>query len=226
MKNIVLLIRSFNRPKYLKSTLKSILSADIDLCIKRYIYDDGSNDQEINNLLTNPEYINVKNKEFIVFKNKTNQGCKLSYVTALNIIKYDNSNLQDFLICTIDNDVIVKPEFITHLTNGYDNIFSKYKHNNILLTGFNPTNAHLTIIEDNGSFYRKTSCGGVNFVFHINFIDFIIEFWIKNLDWGVIYEMVNRQMPICSLKKSVINHCGHIGLNSRGEKYTDTDVNF
>ena len=44
--NIVFLIRSFNRPEYLKDTLTSVLKSDIDLCFKRYIYDDGSSDPE------------------------------------------------------------------------------------------------------------------------------------------------------------------------------------
>ena len=223
MKNIVLLIRSYNRPKYLESTLKSVLSSDIDICTKRYIYDDGSNDTNTNHLLSNNDYINVKGKEFIVVKGNTNKGCTISYVDALNYIKNDNND-EELLICTIDNDVVVKPNFISILMNEYTKAYNKYNTLNLLLTGFNPTNAHLNILENNGSYYRKESCGGVNFVFHIKFIDLIIKQWGIKEDWGVIYEMRKHNMPICCLTNSVINHIGYHGLNSFGNP--DLDAKF
>jgi len=220
---IILLIRSYNRPEYFEKTLKSVLDADIDLCIKRYIYDDGSDDETTINLLTNNEYINVNKKEFYVIRS-VNEGCKISYIKALEYIKNDNTDLSNYLICTIDNDIIAKPNFISILINEYINAYNKYLTFDILLTGFNPKNAHVNMIEDNGSFYRKSSCGGVNFVFHINFIDFIISGWNLFLDWGVVDEMNRQDMPICCLKKSVINHFGYFGLNSNG--YADNDSEF
>lgn len=221
MKNVILLIRSYERPEYLETTLKSVLSSDIDICTKRYIYDDASNDIDTNRLLSNKDYVNVKGKEFIVIKGRTNRGVKLSYVDALNYIKNYNND-EELLICTIDNDVIVKPNFISVLMNEYTNAHNKYNTLNILLTGFNPTNAHVNFIEDNGSYYRKESCGGVNFVFHIKFIDFIIKQWDIQEDWGVIYEMIKQDMPICCLTNSVINHIGYHGVNSFGNPDLDS----
>ena len=40
--NIILLVRSFNRPQILKMIIKSLLNSNIDKCMKRYIYDDCS----------------------------------------------------------------------------------------------------------------------------------------------------------------------------------------
>ena len=216
MKNIILLIRSHNRPDYLEQTLKSVLQSDIDICEKRYIFDDCSDNEKTNEILSNKNYINVPGKEFIVLKNDTNQGCKLSYIKALDYIKIDNNNQENLLICTIDNDVIVKSNFISTLLNEYQNIYNHYNSYEILLTGFNPTNSHLNIIEDFGSYYRKQSCGGVNFVFHIKFLDFIKTFWEENLDWG---------MPLLCLKKSILNHVGLNGLNS-SQNHIDEDTNF
>jgi len=221
---IILLIRSYNRPEYLEKTLSSVLSSDIDICVKRYIFDDCSDDNNVIQLLSNKDYIYVKGKEFIPLRRKKNLGCKESYIEALNYIKkiYSESN---FLICTIDNDVIVKPDFISVIKEEYYKAYEKYKTFDILLTGFNPTNAHVNMIEDNGSYYRKTSIGGVNFIFHIKFIDFIIDNWsIGDSDWGVVNKMNDCDMPICCLKKSVVNHIGCIGLNS-GETY-DNDEFF
>ena len=73
---IIFLVRSHNRPEYLLETLRSTLLADIDLCTKRYIYDDGSKDTDTLYLLSNPSYINVKGKEFKVILNESNRGCR------------------------------------------------------------------------------------------------------------------------------------------------------
>lgn len=246
MKNTILLIRSFNRPEYLEKTLQSVLASDIDLCVKRYIYDDGSTDANTLELLSSDEYMNVKGKEFTVIKSPNNYGCKQSYVEALDHIRFDvRDNYQDvvvqpngivlnklddshanLLICTIDNDVIVKPDWITILSKEYYNAFNKYNTFDLLLTGFNPTNAHLNIIEDNGTYYRKYTCGGVNFVFHFNFVSFIRDMWSEGLD-DRVNDMMNCQgMPLCCLKKSVLNHIGLIGLNSTGISRSDTDEIF
>lgn len=225
MRKIILLIRSYNRPKYLETTLKSVLESDIDLCYKRYIYDDASDDDKTNNILINNEYINISEKEFIVIKDEVNQGCKMSYIKALNYIK-DNNDDDDFIICTIDNDVIVKPDFISIILKEYDNIYVHYQTYNILLTGFNPTNAHLNMMEEFESYYRKETCGAVNFVFHKNFVDFIITHWFEDLDWGIIWAMKDRNMPLLCLKKSIINHIGYYGLNAQGYGLVDEDINF
>lgn len=226
MYKIILLIRSHNRPEYLEKTLKSVLESDIDLCYKRYIYDDGSDNDKTNQILINNDYINVYGKEFIVMKDDINQGCKMSYVKALDFIKENNDNNSDLIICTIDNDVVVKPDFISIILNEYENICNHYQSKEILLTGFNPTNAHLNMIEDFGSYYRKETCGGVNFIFHISFLDFIKTNWyVHDNDWGVNWAMKDRNMPLLCLKKSVVNHIGLFGLNSFGIT-TDEDCNF
>lgn len=220
---IILLIRSYNRPEYLEKTLQSVLDADINLCVKRYIYDDGSTDERTINLLSNDHYVNVKDKEFIVIRD-VNQGCQQSYISALNYIKNDN-NISNYLICTLDNDVVVKPNFISTIIQGYFYSFIKYKTFNLLLTAFNPTNAHVSMIKDWGFIYRKQSCGGVNFIFHIDFMNFIIEYWNIQEDWGVVNGMNKADFPICCLKKSVVNHCGNFGMNSHDMQY-DRDDNF
>lgn len=225
MRKIILLIRSYNRPEYLETTLKSVLESDIDLCYKRYIYDDASDDDKTNNILINNDYINISKKEFIVIKDDVNHGCKMSYIKALNYIK-DNNDDDDFILCTIDNDVIVKPDFISIILKEYDNIYLQYQTYNFILTGFNPTNAHLTKWEEFESYYRKETCGAVNFVFHISFADFIITYWFEDLDWGVNWAMKDRNMPLLCLKKSILNHIGYYGINSGGYGYIDEDLNF
>ena len=222
---IILLVRSYNRPEYLEPTLKSLLASDIDKCIKRYIYDDGSNDNTVNDILTNDEYINQENKQFTVIKNEQNVGCHQSFTNAMNYIKQNNAELDYVLI--VDNDVVVKSNFVSVLCEEFMKASAKYETKNLLFTGFNCTNAHLNMIEDNGTYYRKQSCGAVNWFFHSSFIDFIILQWSTGSgvdDWRVINEMNRQNMPICCTKPSVVNHTGQFGLFSNGR--CDTDCNF
>lgn len=223
---IVLLVRSYNRPDYLENTLKSLLNSDIQLCSARYIYDDGSNDEQITPILTNTNYINIETKEFDVIRNTENVGCRQSFINAMNYIK---ANEDCDYICNVDNDVVVKPNFIQILLENYEKASTQYNTRNLILTGFNPVNAHNNCIEEHDTYYRKRSIGGINYFFHIEFLDFIIECWKKNSDWEVVHEMGRKNMPICCTKQSVLNHTGRIGISSGTElhyTYDNDDERF
>lgn len=223
--NVVLLVRSYERPSYLRKTLESLLESDIDLCIKRYIYDDGSVNKTVLDIFNNENLINKKGKEFKIVRSN-NMGCKQSYIKALNLIKNDNNNIEDYFICTLDNDVIVKPDFISKLNYFYLKAFDIFKTNNILFTGFNPSNTHLTKIKEYDGFYRKKTAGGINFFFHIKFLNFIVNSWqIGDNDHGVNQYMIKNNYPLLCLNKGVINHIGKHGLWSNGINY-DFDRNF
>ena len=61
-KKVIFLMRNYNRPEYLKKTLSHLDNSDIDLCFKKIIYDDASDDKEVLKLLNN-----YKNKYDIIF---------------------------------------------------------------------------------------------------------------------------------------------------------------
>jgi glycosyltransferase involved in cell wall biosynthesis len=63
---VALLVRSYNRPDYLRDTLDSLIRADIDICCERLIYDDCSSDPEVVRVLTDPTRVSVLGKEFSV----------------------------------------------------------------------------------------------------------------------------------------------------------------
>lgn len=218
---VVLLVRSYRRPKFLRQALDSLICSDIDICKSRYIYDDCSEDPKTKRLLSDPKYINNASKGFEVIRGLTNVGVKQSYVDALNYIKDEKFEI----VITVDNDVVVKPNFVKILISEFKKVVAKYKSVDVLLTGFNPTNAHLNSIEDYGTFYRKYSCGGVNFVFHKAFLKFIAECWDKGEDNAVMDKMHQNKLPLCCLKTSVVNHMGSVGLHADGNKW-DTDETF
>ena len=222
---IILLLRSYERPLYLKKTLESLMKSDINLCMKRYIYDDGSKNRNVLELLNDDNLVNKKDKEFEIIRGK-NLGCKKSYIEALKYIKNDNSDSCDYFICTIDNDVIVKSDFITKLYNNYEKAYNIFKTTNILLTGFNPTNAHLNKIKQYDGFYRKETAGAINFFFYIKFLDFLIKGWDKGfMDHGVNELMKRNNYPLLCLNKGVINHIGRFGLWSNQNNF-DFDSKF
>jgi hypothetical protein len=225
---IVLLVRSYNRPEYLEKTLESVLKSDINLCIKRYIYDDGSNNTDTINILNNETYVNCPSKEFEVIFNDKNVKCKKSFIDALTFLKEKHSS--NCLICLIDNDVNVKYNFISQIITKYMEAYKFYNHNKILFTGFNSSNTHKNNknYEENREFedfYRKTSMGGVNFIFHNTFIDEIISAWSTRVDWGVVKYMNRKNYPMLCFKNSILNHIGENGLWSRKGRY-DHDKDF
>ncbi len=215
---VVILIRSYNRPNYLKKTLNSLFKSDLTNVNNIYIYDDNSNDIKTINILNNLKY----KKNIKIIKGKKNYGVNKSYVYALKILKSKYKN--NTLIITIDNDVIMKKNWINVLYKAYIKAKKYYKNNKLLLTGFNSSNAHINKYKNrfyskNTLFYRKKSIGGVNFVFHISFINFIIDKWDKGADGGVIDNMIRLNYPILCLNKSVINHIGKNGTWSSPKKY-------
>ena len=217
---VALLVRSYNRPNYLQETLESLLRADIDRCCERLIYDDCSSDPGVMTVLRNPSLTNVPTKSFSVVQGSANIGCKNSYLVALNAL----SSSYDF-ICTVDNDVHVKPNFISTLIQTYQDAYKVYDTHHMLLTGFDPSNAHQNPMEAHETFYRKRSCGGVNFFFHRSFKPFIIDAWKINLDWGVVNLMGKYRYPLVCTKPGVVQHIGAHGLNSSGRRF-DRDDSF
>ena len=223
--NIILLIRSYDRGNYLINTISSIIKSDINLCDKRYIYDDNSKDKIVKEILEGKD-LKLPNKEFDVVIGDKNLGCKYSFIEALKHIKNENKDNKDYLVITIDNDVIVQKDWINKTLDMYDKIKNIFNTDNFLLTGFNPTNSHLNMIKDYGNFYQKETCGSINLIFHSNMIDFIMEGWEKgDNDWGVIDKLKEKGFPLFCFKESIINHIGKLGLFSGNLGY-DVDKKF
>ena len=229
---VILLIRSYNRSNYLKKTLTSLFKSDLKKINKIFIYDDKSNDKNTIKILKNIKKYNMSNKDIKIIHGKKNYGVNKAYIYPLKIIKkiYKNNKL----IITIDNDIIMKKNWINILHTAYLKAEKFYNSKKILLTGFNCSNQHINTFNNNyysknKLYYRKKSIGGCNFVFNISFINFIIKEWnygtklFKNkpyaADWAVINKMQKLKYPILCLNKSVINHIGKKGTFSSPKKY-------
>tara|TARA_B100001540_G_scaffold317352_1_gene350160 strand:+ start:4405 stop:5079 length:675 start_codon:yes stop_codon:yes gene_type:complete len=208
---IIILIRSYERPNYLAKTIKTLLNSDISKVKKIYVYDDNSKNKETHYILNN-----LDKNLFTVIKGKKNYGVNKSFVYFLKNIRSRYKNKKNILIITIDNDVIMKKKWIDILSKAFIKAKKYYKSNKLILTGFNSTNAHVNtyknrIYSKNKLFYRKQSIGGVNMVFDIAFLNFVIKIWNKGADWGIVHKMIKLNYPILCLNKSVINHIGRYG---------------
>ena len=229
-KNIILAIRSFNRPNYLLNTINKIKKADINLCNNVIIYDDGSKNIRTLSILKNSNLLKCSDNKIIkVIFNKNNVGCYQSYLNLLDYIKINYSN-NDYVII-VDNDVDVVPTFISNLFSIYQECEKNLNSKNIILSGFKPTNSHL---EQNGkifkNFHIRYSVGALCYIFNFNFIETLKNGWKGykgNLeDWGIQKLISDKEnYYFCCVNKSVVNHIGKIGLHSNSEKY-DTDKNF
>ena len=95
--------------------------SDIDLCHKRYVYDDNSKDKIVKEILEDKS-LKLPNKEFDVVIGDKNLGCKYSFIEALKYIKNENKDNKDYLVITIDNDVIVQKDWINKTLDMYGKI--------------------------------------------------------------------------------------------------------
>lgn len=222
---IVVLVRSFDRPMYLYHTLRSIESSqrkNPQPRVRFVIYDDGS---------TNPLTLRIlkryqRHTTFHVVLNKANLGCAHSYIGALlYLFRKHWASASYFAI--VDNDIQVSPDWLGTLVRRYKEAQSTWPRERIVLSGFNPTNAHRnTQYNVQRHIHERTSVGAVCYFFARACLQDVARGWLLNKDWGVnklFHESPSHHM--CALNEGVVNHVGAIGLNSTPHAY-DRDASF
>ena len=209
--SIALIVRSWNRPEYLRQTIDSLLQSDINKCYKRIIYDDGSTDPETLQILKDSKLMNVPGKEFkVIFA--SHSGHKQSFLNAIDSVTRCE------YICTIDNDMIVSPDFMTVCIEAYKGAQRQFRTNDILLTGFRPTNAHPGIKKEYPTFITKYSCGGEHYYFHMDFKGYMVRQW-NRVTHGLCNNMIANKLPIVCPKQGVVQHIGKKGMYSNNNFY-------
>jgi len=214
---ILLLIRSYNRPEYLSKSLESLGKSDINICYKKFIYDDKSNKTTI-------DILKKYEKDYEVIYNSKNYKQK-SMVKFLNLIQSKNIDFE--YICYVDNDVEVKSNFIKTCYNIFKLIKSEQKlpNDKILLTGFNSNRTHKTI-KSFDKYIEKNTIGGIHMFFHKSLLNNIKLWWDKNEDWGICEGLNNIGGRIFCTKPSIVKHIGVNGDNSHGSDNYDKSIDF
>jgi len=207
---IGLVIATYNRPKYLRKTIKSLAKSNLENTVI-IIVDDFSDDSDTIKLI---EAIPRKFKAIKAFRKKKD-GCKV----------YDNLQFGwDFLLenfnckylTNLDPDTLVIPDWLAQLKDTYE--LGVKEFGGCVLTGFNAYQHK--IIEERPHFYLKKVAGGVNFFFSREIYFQVIRKASINLSWDfqVADNALENGIPIICTKPSVIQHIGQSGLFSNANK--------
>lgn len=219
-RKMALLIRSYNRPAYLRRLLASLLESDMALCVERVLYDDGS---------THPDTAAVleafASAGFTVVRGE-NAGCRLSFGPALQALR---ASAEGLLVCYLDDDMVVSRHFVS----SFCAVFSRIEEDlavapeDIVLTGFNCDSCMHTSVPPRGEGYTaRKSIGGASMVFSLGAIPSLIEAWEQDLDFGVVDRMhASPKGGVYTTVPSLVQHAGEVGLNSTAGR-TDTAGDF
>jgi glycosyltransferase involved in cell wall biosynthesis len=209
---IGLLIRTFNRPGYLRQCIASLAQADLLGFSTRVVYDDASDSRQTLTLLDE-----LRALGFVVQRNKVNKG-QPGMVDALRFM--DDVEL----VCCLDSDMIVKPSFLGSLHRTYLHLQETLdlQPQQLLLTGFNcttgPFGGHPTLrVNRREGYVEKASCGGANLFYHRALHAKVKQWWARSFDWGVVEGLKANGGRIFATSPSVAQHIGAQGENSSGE---------
>lgn len=218
---------SYNRAN---DTINSIESIVKSLGENRlYIYDDGSNSNELLNFY---KKITSYEKRVDVFLSYKNKGVEFA-----NINRLENfSTIEDGYVYLTDNDVVLSSEFETALNSAYHLL--KNNHNIFAVTLFNvePNGCH-NVISDSFNFGKynfvyKRSFGGVSVLLKVGDFKKAMQFYQSNQyngnfgwDWALCKysEFVGKKLV--ATQNSYIQHIGFYGVNSSPDKF-DKANNF
>ncbi|MGA1874905.1 MAG: glycosyltransferase [bacterium] len=110
IKDIGLLMTTYNRPKYVWKTLRSLKKSDLGLLRRIIIVDDGSNSKIT---LWFIKRFNVDNiKVDVIIKERDGNKIHTSMLKGWNILYKDD---QINFICNLDSDTIVKRHWLKEL---------------------------------------------------------------------------------------------------------------
>ena len=209
---ILLLMRSYNRPEYLLPTLQSLDESDINLCHHKIIYDDASQDSETLKILDDYE------SKYKILRNKKNYK-QQSMVKLLEYV--EKSGLDFEYICYLDNDALVKSDFIQKCMETYQLIKKEQQidSNKIILTGFNTEQNNHKVLKDYGKYKLKNHIGGIHMFFDKVLLSDVKKWWSQDLDWGIVNEFTKVGGKFFCTSPSIVQHTGKIGYNSHGEGY-------
>ena len=211
--NVILLIRSYKRPEYLKQCLDSLKEIDLNFFYQKIILDDNSQDENLIPLYD--EFINLGFQIKINLENEKQN----SFISCLDLVSSKNE-----YVIYLDNDMIVKKDFHTQLLKTYFMIKTELnlEDNKILLSAFDYEKKH-KIIKKYQNYNEKKTIGGANMLFHYSLVKNFQKWWLINKDWGVCENLIKSGGRIFTTKKSYTQHIGMKGDHSNILGYDKSD---
>lgn len=210
---VLFLMRSYNRPEYLKDTLASIAQSDMaEYCSRRIIYDDASTDALVRGILN--DYKDTY--EFLLHCQNLRQK---SMVALLDYVRENVDPSTYDHICYLDSDATVRADWLRICNWTYEEIQRKQElpTDKFVLTGFNTVNHPIETVYK--GYARKKSIGGIHMYFHRDMLQKIRDWWDINRDWGVVDGLKAEGGQLYCCYPGVVQHIGKYGDNSRPGKY-------
>ncbi len=220
-KNMEVLLTTFNRAKYLKPSIDSLLNSDIgDSTI--HVYDDCSDQPKALDIVKSLE----QHPRFEVNYNKTNLGCDFNIVQAARkVIEKTGCNY----IVTTDSDTLYNKNWLNFLESQVEK--PGVEDSVAAISLFNAP-SHPVVGEFDDELNVKESLGGMTVAVKSSYFfemdettDTLNKPWFC-WDWEVVYSSQDKgELLLCS-KSSMVQHIGRFGAHSRGDGHFDTSEDF
>ena len=220
MKDISILLTTYNRPEYLRECLDSLKRADLSKVESILIVDDASTSHETISLIDGfyIEGVNVVKH----FKNE-NKSIKDSLLFGYNLLFQAGNRL----VTNLDADALVNNLFVDKILE------AKRMYPAMITTAFNCNTLnrdgsvrHKHLFKEHGYTFRA-SVGGINMCVNIEqFLKYmkpaLIKALAENLNWDdhTCRNSMKDSLPICVICPSVVQHIGYnssMGHSAGGE---------
>lgn len=223
-----LVITTYNRPRYLARTLRSLAAGSLEKTAL-VIIDDGSQSRRTLDLIRGFSLPGVPITK-VFRKRRVRSFNDVGFPVALRFRKRAQGfGVHDCLrigwrylldhtpyryLANLDSDTLVRPWWLSEILRLHRE--QRDRRGPIIVTGYNSCK-HL-IRQDLGDHYVKESIGGVNMLFEADLFDSLIEPNLRyeeplqiGWDWLLVRAAERKGYPLLCAKPSVIQHIGRIG---------------
>ncbi len=204
---IGVVVTSYERPAYVRATLRSLARTEFTTPTSIVLVDDGSRCRTTLRLLA--EFRLEGADVFKIFRPRlTDFGVNDCLRIGWDFL------LQECgcrYLANLDSDVLVTPDWLTRLSDLYRR---QRTQGPLLVTGFN-TLRH-PVHRQHADYCEKASCGGINLFFDADFYQEIIRDSLADYgwDWEVVRALQARGYPLLCSTPSVVQHIGKDGYHS------------
>lgn len=218
---IGIVVTIFGRPQYTRDCLRSLESADLSGCILCLV--DDKSPCRVTRAMIRSYTLKTP---VIKTTNRRNLGVAKSLVEGFDLLLKDCD-----ILLNLDNDAIVKPNFVSTLTELLDRFPDR------VVTGFNTTTLNELgeprhpIISEGVDYVEKESCGGINMTFtretYLKWVrpELINSHKMSNWDNNLTRKMSKEGLYVVASKPSVIQHKGVVSTY-KGRVNPDVSLDF
>lgn len=205
---IGLIVMTYNRPKYLTRTLRSLRKSDLSDTVLLFV-DDVSDDPKTRRLI---EQFSHSQAPIVRIWRTEKDGVKM-HENLQFAWEWLLANVSCRYLCHLDPDVLVRPHWLQTLRQLHESLRPQ---TNLMVTGFNAVMHDR--LETHADHHIKKSIGGINMFFDVALYQEIVKPVFAKLEWGLDWDwllcnaMTEKGYPILCTRPSVIQHIGRNGV--------------